>query len=117
LVAAADSLEAARSLLVSRNYFRSYDNNIWVFTAIIRCICRQSPETETPPAYQRFFDALPSTCNENMTCPQLEFWYGSPDEKVGGEIQLISAQESAKKEDAKVVSLQPHRMVQTLHQK
>ena len=101
LVAAADSLESVRSLLVSRNYFRRYDNDIWVFTAIIRCIRRQSPETETPPAYQRFFDASPSTCNENMTRTQLEFWYGSPDAKIGGEIRLIPAQERAKKEDAK----------------
>jgi hypothetical protein len=36
-----------------------------------------------------------------MTRTQLEFWCGSQDAKVGGEIRLISAQENAKKEDAK----------------
>lgn len=97
LAGAAESLESVRRLLVGQNYFRQYDNDIWVFTEVIRCIRRQSAETETPRSFQRFIDAIPSArMDESMTRAQLAFWYGTPDAKVGGEIRLIPSQENAK---------------------
>jgi hypothetical protein len=97
LVAAADSLEAVRSMLVSEDYFRRYDTDIWVFTAIIRCIRRQSPDTTTPLAYQRLIDAIPSPMMEDVMTPaQLEFWYGSPDADVYGEIRVVFVPEDKK---------------------
>lgn len=90
LALAADSLESARRAMVGRNHFRRYDNDIWVFTDIIRCIRRQSSEQVVPEAYQRFFDAVPGArIGEPMTRAQKAFWYGAPDAEVGGEIRLV----------------------------
>jgi len=96
LTAAADSLESVRRMLVGRDYFRRYDNDIWVFIGIIMCIRNLSSETQVPPAYQRFIDAHPPMAmDQDMTRAQKAFWYGSPDALVGGEIRMVSRQESS----------------------
>lgn len=93
LTAAAEALETVRRILVERNNFRRYDNDIWVFTAIISYIRRESPEVTVPKAYQLFIDAKPSLkLNEELTRTQRAFWYGSPDAQVGGEIRIVSQQ-------------------------
>jgi hypothetical protein len=95
LTAAADSLESVRRMLVGRDYFRRYDNDLWVFDAIIRCIRHESPETQVPPSYQPFIDARPPlTMDQDMTREQKAFWYGSPGAQVGGEIRMVPRQEN-----------------------
>lgn len=89
---AARALEAVRSRLAARNHFKRYDNDIWAFAAIIRAVRRQSPGGDTPPAYQRLIDAVPSAkLGEDMTRAQLSFWYGAPDATVGGRIVMAEA--------------------------
>lgn len=93
LTAAAEVLETVRRMLVERNNFQRHDNDIWVFTAIISSIRRESSEETVPKAYQRFIDAKPSLkWNEELTCAQKAFWYGSPDAQFGGEIRIVSRQ-------------------------
>ncbi|GEM_PF-1688265 len=95
LTAAAESLESVRRMLVGRDYFRHYDNDIWVFRDIIMSIRHQSSETQVPPTYQRFIDAGPPLkMDEDMTRTQKAFWYGSPDVPVGGEIRVVSLQQN-----------------------
>lgn len=87
---AAQALESVRAKLVARNHFKRYDNDIWAFTAIIRAVRQQSPGGNTPPAFQRFIDAIPSAkFGEDMTGAQMQFWYGAADAKVGGQIHLV----------------------------
>jgi hypothetical protein len=91
LTAAAEALETVRQILIKRNHFRRYDNDIWVFTAIIRSIRSQSSEEPVPRAFQRFMDSKPSLkLDEDLSRDQKDFWYGSPDAPVGGEIRIVS---------------------------
>jgi hypothetical protein len=102
LADAAEPLETARRILVARNNFRRHDNDIWVFTDVIRCIRRQSSEAVVPPAYQRFMDAVPSArMDEEMTRAQKAFWYGSEEGSVGGEIRLVGPREAGRSEPKK----------------
>lgn len=90
LTAAAASLEAVRRMLVSRDYFRRYDNDIWAFMAIIECIRRESPEADVPAAYQRLIDASPPMqIDKDLSAAQKAFWYGRPDAQVGGVMCLV----------------------------
>jgi hypothetical protein len=87
LTAAADALESARQILVSRNNFASHDNDIWVFVDIIGAIRCQSQEKTVPGAFQRFLDATPPTgMDQDLSPTQKAFWYGSPRAKVGGRL-------------------------------
>jgi hypothetical protein len=95
LTAAAESLESVRQLLIKRNHFRRYDNDIWVFIAIIGSIRRQSSEDPVPRAFKRFIESTPSlTLGEDLSPAQKDFWYGSRDASVGGEIHIVSSGES-----------------------
>lgn len=90
LDAAATPLEEFRRLLVHRNHFRSYDNDIWVFTDIINCLKRLSAESPPPKSFQRFVDAIPSASyNETMSSAQRAFWYGDPDAQLGGQVHIV----------------------------
>ena len=90
LDAAAKPLEEFRRQLVRRNHFHSYDNDIWVFTDIINCLKRLSPENPPPKSFQRFIEAIPSgSYSKPMPSFQKVFWYGDPDAQFGGEIRLV----------------------------
>jgi len=91
LTASAEDLETVREILVKRNHFRRYDNDIWVFTAIIRSIRRQSSEEPVPNAFERFMDSKPSwtRLDQELSRAQRDFWYGSPDAPVGGEFLVV----------------------------
>lgn len=90
LDAAAKPLEEFRRRLVHRNHFRSYDNDIWVFTDIINCLKRLSPENLPPKSFQRFIEAIPSgSYSKPMPSFQKAFWYGDPDAQFGGDIRLV----------------------------
>lgn len=92
LAAAAESLESVRGVLVARDHFRSYDNDIWVFVDIIERIRHQSPEQAVPSSYRRLLGAAPSARMDEDMSPALKtFWYGKPDVEVGGEIRLVPA--------------------------
>jgi hypothetical protein len=75
---AAIILEQLRRSVVSTGLFKSWDNGIWSFLALITSIRRMSSETVVPPEYQRFLDAAPrgSIFTDWMTAEQKTFWYG-----------------------------------------
>jgi hypothetical protein len=92
LTAAAESLETVRQMLIGRNHFRRYQEDIWVFTALIDSIREQSSEEPVPRAFKRFMESKPSLkMGEDLSPVQKDFWYGSPDAPVGGEIRIASS--------------------------
>jgi hypothetical protein len=90
LTAAAESLETVRQILVKKNHFRRFQEDIWVFTAIIRSIREQSSEDPVPRAFKRFMESSPELkAGEDMSSVQKSFWYGPPSGPVG-EIRIPS---------------------------
>lgn len=92
LTAAAESLETVRQMLIRRNHFRRYQEDIWVFTTLIDSIRELSSEDPVPRAYKRFMESKPgSKLGDKLSPAQEDFWYGSPDTPVSGEIRVVSS--------------------------
>jgi hypothetical protein len=91
LTAAAESLEAVRQILIRRNHFRRYQEDIWVFATLIDSIRKQSSEDPVPRAFKPFIESKPvSKLGDPLSTAQKAFWYGSPDPPAGGEIHAVS---------------------------
>ncbi|MGD0736431.1 MAG: CFI-box-CTERM domain-containing protein [Terracidiphilus sp.] len=92
LTAAAESLETVRQILIRRNHFRRYQEDIWVFTTLIDSIRELSSEDPVPRAFKRFMESKPgSKLGDKLSPAQEDFWYGSPDTPVSGEIRVVSS--------------------------
>ncbi|MBI2921370.1 MAG: hypothetical protein HYY18_09835 [Planctomycetes bacterium] len=93
---AAHELGELRRITVGAELFRSWDEGIWCFSSLIRIVRALSAETAVPPEYQPLLDAIPSArMDEPMTPAQKEFWYGSPNAEVGGQILLVGGGNAA----------------------
>lgn len=97
---AARHLEDVRATLVALDNFRRHDDDILVFSSLIRLIRGMSSETQVPAEYQRFVDAIPSLrYDEEMSRAQRAFWYGSANAVVGGQIGLVPRNGAAPRSD------------------